>query len=301
MVAACAPRFVRLAPFLKIRNSLHCQTQVISPMEIPFTTWHDAIYHRRSRRDYDSTDLEPDLPSHMQDICRDFRPFPQARAKLVTHSVDEIFKGVIGHYGKIKGAPALIALVGNIDDPYIQEKVGYLGEGIILEATAMGLATCWVGGFFRPKIAASIIGTGENERVLAVTPIGHAVKDFSPQERTMMGLARSHRRKPLAELVTGLEQAEWPHWMKSAMDAAALAPSAINRQPWRFHVEPHSITVSVHRSQYRLKLEFGISKRLDCGIAMLHIEVVALDCGVRGRWEFLEAPKVARFTVISGG
>ena len=270
-------------------------------MDIPFSTWHAAIPYRRSRRNYDCTDLEPDLLSHMQEFCRDFRPFPQARAELVTQSPDEIFKGAIGHYGKIKGAPALIAFIGNMDDPYIQEKVGYLGEGIILEATAMGLATCWVGGFFRPTVAASIIGTGENERVLAVTPIGHAVKDFSPQERIMTGFGRSHRRKPLAELLTGLEQAEWPHWIKSAMDAAALAPSAINRQPWRFYVEPDSVTVSVYRSKYRSKLEYGISKRLDCGIAMLHIEVAALDCGVRGRWEFLKAPKVARFTITSGG
>jgi len=262
-------------------------------MEIPFSKWHAAIPHRRSRRNYDSTDLEPDLLSHMQNICRDFRPFPQARAELTTQSPDEIFKGIIGHYGKIKGAPALIAFIGNMDDPHIQEKVGYLGEGIILEATAKDLATCWVGGFFRPKVAASIVGTGENERVLAVTPVGYAIEDFSPQENIMTGFGRSHRRKRLAELVTGLEQVEWPHWMKSALEAATLAPSAINRQPWRFYVEPDSITVSVYVS----RLDFGISKRLDCGIAMLHIEVAALDCGVQGKWEFLEAPKVARFTI----
>ena len=262
-------------------------------MEIPFSKWHAAIPYRRSRRTYDSIDLEQDLLSHMQNICRDFRPFPQARAELTTQSPDEIFKGIIGHYGKIKGAPALIAFIGKMDDPYIQEKVGYLGEGIILEATAMDLATCWVGGFFRPKVAASIVGTGENERVLAVTPVGYAIKDFSLEERIMTGFGRTHRRKRLAELVTGLDQAEWPHWMKSALEAATLAPSAINRQPWRFYVEPDSITVSVYGS----RLEFGISKRLDCGIAMLHMEVAALECGVQGKWEFLEAPKVARFTI----
>jgi hypothetical protein len=34
---------------------------------------------------------------------------------------------------------------------------------------------------------------------------------------------------------------------------------------------------------------------------MLHIEVAALESGVQGRWEFLESPEVARFTVVSGG
>jgi len=270
-------------------------------MDIPFSKWHAAIPYRRSRRNYDSTDFEPDLLSHMQEFCRDFRPFPQARAELITQSPDKIFRGVIGHYGKIKGAPALIAFIGDMDDPYIQEKVGYLGESIILEATAMDLATCWVGGFFRPRVAASIIGTGENERVLAVTPIGYAIKDVSLEERIMTGFGRNHRRKRLAELVTGLDQVERPQWMNSALEAATLAPSAINRQPWRFYVEPDSITVSVGSLKYLSKLEYGISKRLDCGIAMLHIEVAALDCGVQGRWEFMEAPKVARFTITSGG
>ena len=77
------------------------------------------------------------------------------------------------------------------------------------------------------------------------------------------------------------------------MEAARLAPSAVNRQPWRFYMEPNGITVSVDSSL----VEWGISKRLDCGIAMLHIEVAALDCGVKGKWELLGAPQVARFTV----
>jgi len=77
-----------------------------------------------------------------------------------------------------------------------------------------------------------------------------------------------------------------------ALEAARLAPSAINRQPWSFHVEPGNITVSVRSTGP----EFGISKRLDCGIAMLHIEVAAMTCGVRGQWDFFEPSKVAQFT-----
>ena len=266
-------------------------------MEIPFSRWHAAIPRRRSRRRFDSTELESSLLAQIQTICREFRPFPQARAELVTQSPDRVFRGAIGHYGKIKGAPAFIAFIGDMDDPHIQEKVGYLGEGIILEATAMDLATCWVGGFFRPKLAASIVGTGENERVLAVTPIGYATQDFSLEERVMTGFGRTHRRKRLAELIVGPVQTDLPHWIKSALEAARIAPSAINRQPWRFYVEPDSITISVDSPGFT----FGISKRLDCGIAMLHIEVAALDCGVQGDWEFLEAPEVARFIIASGG
>ena len=69
----------------------------------------------------------------------------------------------------------------------------------------------------------------------------------------------------------------------------------MNRQPWGFKVESDGITVFV-----RTRVpDFNISKRLDCGIAMLHIEVAALHYGYRGKWEFLQSPQVAKFVVRS--
>jgi len=265
-------------------------------MDIPFSRWHPAIDKRRSRRQFDLKPVEAELLAHLRTICAEFKPFPHARAVLVTDPPDRVFKGIIGRYGKIRNAPAFIAFIGDMDSPYAQEQVGYTGEGIILEATALNLSTCWVGGFFRPELAASLAETSRNERVLAVTPIGHTVERQSFEERLMAGFGRNHTRKPVSALVTGLGETEWPDWTRTALEAARLAPSAINRQPWRFHVEPDSISVSVRG----LGPEFNVSKRLDCGIAMLHLEVAALNCGVQGTWEFLEAPEVARFNILSG-
>lgn len=264
-------------------------------MEIPFRRWHSAIFQRRSRRRYDSTPLEPSQLDNLKIICREFRPFSQARAELINASPDEILRGAIGSYGKVKGAPTLMAFIGDMNDFHVHEKVGYTGEGIILEATTMGLATCWVGGslFFRREVAASLLGIREYEKVLAVTPVGRAVEEPTLEETAMTAFGLFHKRRPLTEMVAGLESGEWPYWIKSALEAARLAPSAINRQPWRFHVEPNSITVSVDSPSF----DFGISKRLDCGIAMLHVEVSALDSMVKGKWQFLEAPNVARFEV----
>ena len=264
-------------------------------MEIPFSRWDAAIPLRRSRRRYNRIPLEPAQLAQIQTICQEFRPYPQARAELITKSPDEVLRGIVASYGKIRGAQALIAFIGDTDEHYVNEKIGYTGEGIILEATAMGLGTCWVGGsmFFRRGLAESLVGAGKTERVFAVTPAGYAVNGVSLGERVQMAFGMFHRRKPLAEMVSGLDERQWPDWIKSALAAARLAPSAVNRQPWRFYVEPNSITVSADSTL----LEWGISKRLDCGIAMLHIEVAALDSGVKGRWELLEAPQVARFTV----
>jgi hypothetical protein len=188
----------------------------------------------------------------------------------------------------------LFRSTGNKDDPYVNEKVGYSGEGIILEATSMNIGTCWVGASFRPDTAASFINVADNEKVLAVTPIGYVKKKWSLEEKIITGFGITHNRKPLNALITGLEMEKWPAWIKAALEAARIGPSAVNRQPWRFHVNANSITISVDN----LSDTFNIPKRLDCGIAMLHIEVASLVHGIHGKWEFLPPPEVARFTKV---
>jgi hypothetical protein len=261
-------------------------------MEIPFSIWHDAIPKRRSIRQYAARPVEAAGLEAMHRVCAEFRPFPSARAVLVADPAEDIFRGIPGGYGKVNGAPALVAFVGDMESPDVQEALGYTGEGIILEATALGLATCWVGGFFSPRRAAAIAQVAPNERVLAVTPIGYTKEGSSLQERAMSRFGRNWQRRPLSDLVTGLKENERPDWMKAALEAARLAPSAINRQPWRFQVDKNSIIVSADSA---LNPTMVVSKRLDCGIAMLHIEIGALTSGVRGDWELLKSPQVARF------
>jgi hypothetical protein len=106
----------------------------------------------------------------------------------------------------------------------------------------------------------------------------------------MSGFVRSRRRKNLEDLIEGkLEQ----RWMIGALEAARLAPSAVNRQPWRFRVRDGSIDVTVDDTRDNYK----ISKRLDCGIAMLHLELGARKAGAATRWKPLEPPDVARLIV----
>jgi nitroreductase len=263
-------------------------------MKIPFSRWYPVISSRRSRRQYDiSMPVSENILKGLRLVCEEFRPFHGVRAELITKSAEDVFKGVIGTYGKVKGAMAAIVFIGDITDEHIQEKTGYTGEGIILEATALGLATCWVGGFFKPEAVASVIKIEKNERILAVTPVGYPVEQETAEEKIMTGFGRTHLRKPLASMVTGLMEKDWQEWVKAALEAARLAPSAINRQPWGFHIEPEAITISVRTAGP----DFNVSKRLDCGIAMLHIEVAAMSSGVTGKWEFLDNHKVAIFKV----
>jgi len=264
-------------------------------MDIPFSRWYPAIEQRRSRRRFDpGLPISPEILEDLDAACQEFAPFSCARSVLVTDPTESAFRGFIGGYGKVTGAPAFVAFIGNMDDPYVQEKVGYTGEGIILEATVLGLSTCWL-GLFNEETVTSIVELHSEEKVLAITSVGYAMTAKDWHERSMTRLVRSHNRRPLSQLVKGLPEERWPGWMRASLEAARLAPSAVNRQPWSFEVKEESVLVSVRTRGP----EFRVTKRLDCGIAMLHIEAAAAHCGCEGQWEFLQSPQVARFRVSS--
>ncbi len=261
-------------------------------MEIDYQRWYPAIGIRTSRRQYDlRKPLSDDVLSIFKKFCSEFRPFPEARVALITDSATTIFEFILGSYGIIRDPPAALAFIGDTRAPRVQETVGYTGEAAILEATALGLGTCWVAGFFNPAAVAHRISLAPYERVLVVSPLGYPVAEKTLGEKMLTGFGRSRKRKPLTELISGLSEENWPVWLKSALEAARIAPSATNRQPWRFNVEKKAITISTDPG----KLDFKISKRLDCGIAMLHLEVAALNAGIHGRWELQDTLQVARF------
>jgi len=92
-------------------------------MDIPYSRWFSVIEKRRSRRSFKPTQLDKDILTHLDSTCKGFRPFPDARAVLVREVPDALFKGSIGPYGKVKGAPAFIAFIGNMDSSNAWERV----------------------------------------------------------------------------------------------------------------------------------------------------------------------------------
>jgi nitroreductase len=260
-------------------------------MQIPVESWYQAIFVRRSRRSFIDRLPEEEKLERLERVCREFKPFAGARVEFLRNSPEKVFKGIVGGYGKITGAPYYVAFIGSSGSPNVEEGIGYTGEGVILEATALGLGTCWVSGFFRPEAVKEHIALADHERVYAVTPIGYTEKGFSLKEKFYEGAARSLRKKPFEEIVEGTALVPW---QAKAIEAARIAPSATNRQPWRFVVGEKSITVRLDTP----KDSGRFPKRLDCGIAMLHIELGTMAACLKGKWTFLAAPDVARFVII---
>ena len=97
------------------------------------------------------------------------------------------------------------------------------------------------------------------------------------QESTLAGIWRRIQQSPLVTLVIMSLIVIIP-----VAIAARLAPSAVNRQPWRFVCGDRSISVSLDKKRDTYK----ISRRLDCGIAMLHLELGARHAGAAGLWTY---------------
>lgn len=258
--------------------------------------WFEAIAVRRSRRRYTPRAVPQAALGALRELCERFRLAPGARVALVEGS-GGVFTGlgdsVGGAYGRVEGAPWTAAIVAP-DGADVE--AGYVGEALVLEATRLGLGTCWVAGMFDRDAAARLADPGPGERVVAVTPVGYPLERKAMVERLMSAAVRSAARRQVEDIAPGLVRtggASWPAWAVSAVEAARLAPSGANRQPWRFRLDGSGLVLATAADAYW-------TAPIDCGIAMLHAELGALHEGVRGDWVRLQSPGVARFEPAAG-
>ncbi len=247
--------------------------------------WYEAIDRRISRRRYTDEPVAPDLARQLDEFCRGFRPFPAARAVFVEKTPDGLFTGLVGSYGSVVGARSAALFAGTQGS---EMDVGYVGEAFILEATRLGLDTCWLAGAFSRKRAASLHELSPGERVPAIAAVGIAEEKQSFSERSTRSFVGASKRLPLAEIAPGASPGAWPDWAFAAVDAANKAPSGGNKQPWRFRLEDGALVLSCAEHPYP-------TAKLDLGIAMIHVELGAEHAGVEGSWEKLDGTDVAQY------
>jgi hypothetical protein len=194
-----------------------------------------------------------------------------------------MFTGLVGSYGGVEGAPSAVAFVGTEDAAY---EIGYVGEAVILDATAAGLETCWIAASFDAERTGKLAELGEGEKVHAITPLGHAPKTVGFSERLMRASLRARHRLPLDTVAPGSEK--WPEWARQAAAALRIAPSGANKQPWRLHMDGDSLVLTAAAKTYW-------TAPIDFGIGMLHAELGAAHAGVSGTWTAGSDREIARF------
>ena len=113
-------------------------------------------------------------------------------ARLVLTPVDEsLFTGTILGMGRITGCKMAAVVIACGTEALCRVNAGILGEAFVLEATALGLGTCWVSGTYRRKQIC--LPMQENETALAVIAVGVPEKPLQAPE--------NRRRKPLDKLM----------------------------------------------------------------------------------------------------
>ncbi|MCF0260128.1 MAG: nitroreductase, partial [Erysipelotrichaceae bacterium] len=141
-----------------------------------------------------------------------------------------------------------IALVGK-KGPDLDEKAGYYGEQLVLKAQELGLNTCWAAlthGKTRAKI-------GSNEKLVCVIALGYGANQGKP-----------HNSRPESQVCNWSDS--YPKWAKMGIEAALLAPTAINQQKFYFTIEDDHVSARVKG--------FGFCSKIDLGIAKYHFEAV---------------------------
>lgn len=257
---------------------------------LPVARWVAAARTRRSHRSYTPEPVGGSEADQLDRFCRGFAPFEGARAVVLREAPPEIFTGwLLGVYGKVSSPSALVFIADRrlADAP---ARAGYTGEAAVLEAVALGFDTCWIGGGVRRAEVSSRLGLGDHEHVYSISALGHARDRGTLGQRAAAAAVRAGTHRSLAAIGPG--STSWPGWAQAGLELARIAPSATNRQPWRFSLtDDGAVQVSFAGADTPV-----ISKRLDCGIAMLHFELGARQAGADGCWELLTRSAVARWS-----
>ena len=208
-----------------------------------------AIKTRHSVRRYQNKPLEAETISALQAEITVCNQESNLHIQLVTNE-PKAFNGFMAHYGKFSGVTNYIAMIG-AKSSELSEKCGYFGERLVLKAQQLGLNTCWVAMTYSKIQNAFVINKGE--KLCVIIAVGYGETQGT-----------SHKSKAISE-VAKVDQ-EMPDWFKNGVEAALLAPTAMNQQKFLF---------SLSGNQVSAKAGIGFYSHIDLGIVKYHFEVGA--------------------------
>lgn len=234
-------------------------------------SWYRAADTRTSRRTYLTQRLTPETAAKLRKMAEECNREGGLNMRFVEHG-EELFQGLKGG-GMLRGVPSYVALAAPKSLAHRQEKLGYYGELLVLECTAMGLGTCWVSGTYDHNGCKEQIRLTGDEELSAIITVGMVSPEKSLKEKVVSVAGR--RRKPLSDWITPSQGL--PDWVVQGVETARKAPSAMNSQPVQMRYENGAVQAFVD-------LPEGVHG-LDLGIAMAHFELGAWSAGAQGKWK----------------
>lgn len=206
----------------------------------------EAMQARHSVRQYKNKPLDPETIKTLQEEIVACNQESGLHIQLVTNE-PKAFDGFMAHYGKFSGVTNYIAMIGKKDG--LDEKCGYYGERLVLLAQQLGLNTCWVAMSYSKIKTAFVVEQGEKWCVVIALGYGET-----------QGV--SHKSKSVDDVVK--VEGEMPDWFQRGVEAALLAPTAMNQQKFLFTLKENQVSV---------KPGIGFYTKVDLGIVKYHFEV----------------------------
>lgn len=227
----------------------------------------ETIRERHSVREYDGRSLAQAEFDALGAVVEECARESGLDIQLVGDN-PEVFN-VIARFGLIRGCRTHVAFV--VDDAKasdatkasVDEVIGYWGQKIVLAAQDMGLNTCWCALCSRKKSRA-VVAPGKKVRL--VIAVGHGKTQGFPRKTKSIGALSS------------VECAKAPAWFAAAMEAAQLAPTAMNNQNFKITLLCDGKTVRIEAPQSGLNV-------IDEGIVRRNFEIAANEAGADWRWE----------------
>lgn len=211
----------------------------------------EAIDRRHSVRQYAERPIENEQVDLLNGIIEECNEQSGLHIQLILDD-PACFSNFLAHYGKFTGAVNYIALVGPAAMADLDERCGYFGQRIVLEAQRMGLNTCWVAGTYGKGKCKAAIDAGE--KLVCVISIGYGKTQGTDR-----------KSKP-ASKVCGVAEKDMPDWFKEGVEAALKAPTAMNQQ--RF-------TVALKNGEPVITAKRGPLTRIDLGIVKYNFEAAS--------------------------
>lgn len=250
----------------------------------------ETVEKRISVRGYDGKKVSEEIKRQIMDYAdRLCNPLgPKVRIKLIEKSTAANGEK-LGTYGIIKGTDLYFGAAVPRHE-HALEALGYDVEQLVLYLTGLGLGTCWLGGTFNRSAFAAAMEVGEDEIFPIISPVGYPAEKMRLIEKIMASGTKRERRMPWDELffdgdfgtvLTPENAGEYGR----ALDMVRLAPSAVNKQPWRVVKQGNTFHFFERHSLSGGEVDL---QRVDVGIAICHFHLTVLEQGLSGRFERVE-------------
>lgn len=174
---------------------------------------------------------------------------------------------------------------------------GYSFEKFVLYAHSLELGTVWLGGTMNRGAFETAMELAGDEMMPCATPLGYPAEKLSVRENLMRKAIKADERLPFGELFFdgALDlplTEERAGILAGPLEMVRLAPSAVNKQPWRVIAADGCAHFYLKRSKASAPAGRLDMQMVDMGIALCHFALGAEEEGLQ--LEFLQAdPKLA--------